>query len=147
MVGHLSSRSAPPSAGLQLRRLEFPALMEGKLEKAQSPYTSFSLLIKGSVPQPAGWGVCRTLVAVVLECSPEPGCFCSPLSLLFYLLWPGNRAVLILLRQNPCQGFIFYVLSTACERWAWGPMRSPSQLHAVPYSSYTHSSSGVGKAG
>ena len=69
------------------------------------------------------------------------------LSLLFCLLWPGDRAVLILLSQILCQGFIFYVLSTACQRWAWGPMRSPSQLCAVPYSSYTHSSNGVEKAG
>ena len=45
------------SAGLQLLAPLlpcFPGFIEGKLEEAQSPYTSFFLLMKGSLSQPVG---------------------------------------------------------------------------------------------
>lgn len=57
-----------------------PGLIEGKLERAPSPYTSF-LPMKGSLSQPVVGGGSRTLIAEVPKCSSEPGCsFSSPCS-------------------------------------------------------------------
>lgn len=70
--GSLDSGCTPPhllhiirSAGLQLLAPLlpcFPGLIEGKLEEAQSPYTSFFLLMKVSLALPVGGEVAGPLL-------------------------------------------------------------------------------------
>lgn len=134
------------SIGLQLLVPSFsclPGSIEGKLEKAQNPYTSF-LLIKGSLSQAVSWGGSRTLVAKVLKCSSEPGCFFS-LSLLFVTSsWTGCSSSSHSSQPESCTGLYFLFLKHCLPEVGLGPNQEPLTA-ALSYSSCIHSSVGWGR--
>lgn len=86
-----------------------PGLIEGKLEKAQSPYTSFSLLIKGSLLQ-TGWGRWWAPHCQGTKMQSRARMRFASLSLLFLTSWAGELAALITLSQGPVLGFVFILL-------------------------------------